>query len=348
MKDYYYILGLNSNATKDEIKKAYRKLSLKFHPDVNSGDRFFEERFKEILEANEILSDDVKRQQYDSKLFALKNSKKEEPRQTYNQWQEPKEEPRNTYNPPPKEKQAPPKEEKKEEQKYKSSHSSSNQNKSQPPPPSKKKTKRSSVSQFVTTLLITIGICFFYYVFVVMPRKEKAKQFDVEMFLNQQDSIQNTTSTETGGSNSLKEEKTAYDPNAIDANAQVIEITLKALGNTMAEIRYDQTELKATTGSTVKLTLINGAKDSSMQHNFVLIEKDAMQKVTDEAVKAGIAEQFVPNIDEVLIGSHMIMPGYKSTLTFAAPPAGEYKFMCTYPGHYSKMNGKFIVEAKEN
>jgi azurin len=52
----------------------------------------------------------------------------------------------------------------------------------------------------------------------------------------------------------------------------------------------------------------------------------------------------VPNLDEVLIATKMTMPGEKTTITFAAPPVGEYKFMCTYPGHYSKMNGKFLVE----
>jgi len=153
-----------------------------------------------------------------------------------------------------------------------------------------------------------------------------------------------TNDTETSGSNFLKEEKPAYDPKAIDANAPVIEITLKTLGNTMAEMSYDQAELRIKAGSTVKLTLINGSKDSSMQHNFVLIEKDAMQRVADESVKAGIANQFVPNLDEVLIATKMTMPGEKTTITFAAPPVGEYKFMCTYPGHYSKMNGKFLVE----
>ena len=66
MKDYYYILGLNKNATIDDIKKAYRKLSLKFHPDKNENDTFFTERFKEIQEAYEILSDNYKRQKYDN------------------------------------------------------------------------------------------------------------------------------------------------------------------------------------------------------------------------------------------------------------------------------------------
>ena len=67
MKDYYYIIGINKSATAEEIKKAYRKLATKFHPDKNDGDEFFAERFKEIQEAYETLSDLTKRKVYDEK-----------------------------------------------------------------------------------------------------------------------------------------------------------------------------------------------------------------------------------------------------------------------------------------
>lgn len=64
-KDYYKILGVNKNASSDEIKKAYRKLALKYHPDKTKGDKSAEEKFKEINEANEVLSDPEKRKKYD-------------------------------------------------------------------------------------------------------------------------------------------------------------------------------------------------------------------------------------------------------------------------------------------
>lgn len=70
MKDYYYILGVARTASSEEIRQAYRKLSVKFHPDKNDGDKFFEDRFKEINEAYEALSDDVRRQQYDTVLMS--------------------------------------------------------------------------------------------------------------------------------------------------------------------------------------------------------------------------------------------------------------------------------------
>ena len=65
MKNYYDILGVNKSATQDEIKKAYRKLARKYHPDVNKDDPQAETRFKEINEAHEVLSDSEKRAQYD-------------------------------------------------------------------------------------------------------------------------------------------------------------------------------------------------------------------------------------------------------------------------------------------
>lgn len=64
-KNYYQTLGIDKKASQDEIKKAYRKLAVKYHPDKNPGDKAAEEKFKEISEANEVLGDPEKRKQYD-------------------------------------------------------------------------------------------------------------------------------------------------------------------------------------------------------------------------------------------------------------------------------------------
>jgi molecular chaperone DnaJ len=68
-KDYYGVLGVKKTATAEDIRKAFRKLARKYHPDVNPGDKKAEEKFKEISEANDILSDEKKRKIYDQLGF---------------------------------------------------------------------------------------------------------------------------------------------------------------------------------------------------------------------------------------------------------------------------------------
>src|SRR5690242_9382552 len=72
-KDYYGALGVKKNATADEIRKAFRKLARKYHPDVNPGDKSAEEKFKLISEANDVLSDPKKRKIYDQLGFYSDN-----------------------------------------------------------------------------------------------------------------------------------------------------------------------------------------------------------------------------------------------------------------------------------
>ena len=69
-RDYYEVLGIGKNATNAEIKSAYRKLAKKYHPDLNPGNKEAEEKFKEVNEANDVLSDPQKRQRYDQFGFA--------------------------------------------------------------------------------------------------------------------------------------------------------------------------------------------------------------------------------------------------------------------------------------
>src|ERR1700728_4758333 len=72
-KDYYATLGVKKTATPEEIRKAFRKAARKYHPDVNPNDKKAEEKFKEISEANDVLSDEKKRKIYDQLGFYSDN-----------------------------------------------------------------------------------------------------------------------------------------------------------------------------------------------------------------------------------------------------------------------------------
>jgi molecular chaperone DnaJ len=76
MKDYYKILGVNQNSTQQEIKKSYRKLVIKYHPDKNQNNKEAEDKFKDVAEAYECLSNDEKRREYDHKIngFSFNNN----------------------------------------------------------------------------------------------------------------------------------------------------------------------------------------------------------------------------------------------------------------------------------
>src|SRR5215510_9856220 len=86
-KDLYHVLGVSRTASADDVKKAYRKLARKYHPDINPGNKEAEERFKEISFAHDVLSDPEKRKLYDEfGEVGLRPGFDAENMRTYQQW----------------------------------------------------------------------------------------------------------------------------------------------------------------------------------------------------------------------------------------------------------------------
>lgn len=127
------------------------------------------------------------------------------------------------------------------------------------------------------------------------------------------------------------------------AQLDTIEITI----NSNDKMQFDKDEIVVRDGQTVALILNHTGKmpKSAMGHNFVLINNViSISDYAKLAIKAKNTE-YIP-VDEglTLAHTHMIGGGESTSTTFKAPKVGTYDFICSFPGHYSIMNGKFIVK----
>lgn len=131
--------------------------------------------------------------------------------------------------------------------------------------------------------------------------------------------------------------------NDVTSGQAVTEIVIE--GND--RMQFDLSEIKVEAGTTIKLTLKHVGKlpKQSMGHNFVLLKKGVeMKDFAMTAMKARDNDYIPENTDNIIAYTDLIGGGESSTIEFEAPAKGEYTFVCTFPGHFSLMNGKFIVE----
>lgn len=153
-----------------------------------------------------------------------------------------------------------------------------------------------------------------------------------------------TTETNTTNVDSMKKMTDTSKAVAIGKVAEGTDITVHAVGNNMSEMHYDVSEIHTTANTKIKITLVDDATDPSMQHNIVIVKASDMDSVATHGLSAGLAKGFVPDEPAVIASSKLTQPGTKTEMSFTTPAAGDYMFICTYPGHYQKMQGKFIVK----
>lgn len=122
-----------------------------------------------------------------------------------------------------------------------------------------------------------------------------------------------------------------------------VEITIE--GND--QMKYNLNEIKVEAGQTVKLTLKHVGKlpKAAMGHNWVLLKPGTNIPEFGAASAKAAANDYIPEgTDKVIVHTKMLGGGESTTIEFTAPDKGTYDFICSFPGHYAMMKGKFIVE----
>ena len=128
-----------------------------------------------------------------------------------------------------------------------------------------------------------------------------------------------------------------------------VEVTIE--GND--QMQYNKTAFTVTEGQTVKLTFKNVGKlpKAAMGHNVVILTKGTDMAGFATKAMGAVATEYIPTDKEskakILANTKLLGPGESESITFTAPAAGEYDYLCTFPGHYAIMKGKMTVEAKK-
>tara|TARA_Y100001934_G_C12358089_1_gene779136 strand:- start:1974 stop:2591 length:618 start_codon:yes stop_codon:yes gene_type:complete len=140
-------------------------------------------------------------------------------------------------------------------------------------------------------------------------------------------------------------------PAAEDSAAPAVEIPEGATVVTVNgndAMQFDTKEIRVKAGSKVALTLNHTGKlpKTSMGHNLVILAAGTDLSTFIAAAGSAVAEDFVPKSQaaSIIVATKLLGGGESDTVVFDAPAAGTYEFLCSFPGHYGIMKGKFIVE----
>jgi azurin len=108
-------------------------------------------------------------------------------------------------------------------------------------------------------------------------------------------------------------------------------------------VDYSKLKLEAPAGSKISLTLVNKSTDKLF--NWVLAKPGKMLSVaTNGSAESEATGYLKPGDPDIIVNTKLIKPGASDTITFSAPPAGEYQYFCTFPGYFIRMNGTLTIK----
>lgn len=156
---------------------------------------------------------------------------------------------------------------------------------------------------------------------------------------NKKDAVDSPTET---NQQSPDIHESAHDEAQAEMDQDTIHLTLSGDD----AMKFDKKELTVKEGQTVVLTLKHTGKmsKSTMGHNFVLLDKGVTPSTFAQKAMKAKDNDYIPDSDRIIAHTDLIGGGETSEVTFKAPEKGEYDFICTFPGHYVNMHGKFIVK----
>lgn len=121
-------------------------------------------------------------------------------------------------------------------------------------------------------------------------------------------------------------------------------VTLELASND--QMQYDKSELRVKAGQEVTLILTHTGEQNKevMGHNFVLLKNETDIPAFGMLASQSKDNDYIPETEAIIAHTSLIGGGESTSITFKAPPRGIYDYICSFPGHYGMMNGKFIVE----
>ena len=170
-------------------------------------------------------------------------------------------------------------------------------------------------------------------VFAMVSCGEDKKQQEENITIGGDETTEETTTTTS--------EDMSADTTAVDGDVVELEIT----GND--QMQFNKKEFRVKAGQTVRLTLkhVGEMPKNVMGHNWVLLKKGTDINEFGQKAVAAAGNDYIPeNTNQVIAHTELIGGGETTTVEFTAPAAGTYDFICSFPGHYAVMQGKFIVE----